>query len=366
MHILGLIGMPRRQYTYPGGMGWTGWNLVETIGAYILAIGLVLIVVNLVRSAFRGAVAGPDPWAAPTLEWATSSPPPEYNFAVIPAVSSPYPMWDLEDRAADRLALDRGERVFETGEQTPTSSVLDGEWDEVLEPPSESGKPIVLALSLSGVFAMLLLEHWVTAGVFGAVTALVLVWWHWTEAEPVARRRRSLPLGVWGMVMLIFTEGALFFTLIGSYWYLRFRNTAWPAPGVPDPKVALPLILTGVLLASAVPVMAAGRASLARGLLAFSLLVQLGYLAVQVTQFRLDYLDFRPSGSAYGSVYFTLVGLHHLHVIVGILLSSAILAKLMKGITPYRETGMRAIAWYWCFVAGLAVPVVFTQISPSL
>jgi cytochrome c oxidase subunit I+III len=353
-------------------MGWTGWNLVETLGSYLLAVGLVLIVVNLIRSYFRGAVAGPDPWKAPTLEWATSSPPPEYNFAVIPAVTSPYPMWDLEDRAADRLALDRGERVYETGEQTPTSSVLDGEWDEVLEPPSESGKPIVLALALGALFTMLLLEHWVTAGVFAAVAALVVVWWHWTEAEPVARRRRSLPLGVWGMLMLIFTEGSLFFVLIGAYWYLRFRNSGWPPHGIPDPKVALPLILTGVLLLSAVPVMAAaralraGKAKAARALLGFSLLVQLGYLAVQITQFRLDFLDFKPSGSAYGSVYFTLVGLHHVHVIVGILLSAAILAKLTKGITPYRETGLRAIAWYWVFVAGVAVPVVFTQISPSL
>jgi heme/copper-type cytochrome/quinol oxidase subunit 3 len=127
-----------------------------------------------------------------------------------------------------------------------------------------------------------------------------------------------------------------------------------------------------VLLLSAVPVMAAaravraGKAKAARALLGFSLLVQLGYLAVQITQFRLDFLDFRPSSSAYGSVYFTLVGLHHVHVIVGILLSAAILAKLTKGITPYRETGLRAIAWYWVFVAGVAVPVVFTQISPSL
>jgi heme/copper-type cytochrome/quinol oxidase subunit 3 len=174
------------------------------------------------------------------------------------------------------------------------------------------------------------------------------------------------------MVLLICTEGALFFVLIGSYWYLRFRTTHWPPAGIPDPKVALPLILTGVLLLSAVPVVAAaravrvGRVTVARGLLAFALLVQLGYLAVQITQFRLDFLDFKPSASAYGSAYFLLVALHHLHVVVGILLSGVLLAKLAKGITPYRETGLRAIAYYWCFVALVAVPVVFTQISPSL
>src|SRR5207248_2851371 len=101
MHILGLLGMPRRNYTYPPGMGWTAINLVETIGSYILGAGLVLIVVNLAVSLRRGTIAGSDPWGGATLEWSISSPPPEYNFAVIPTVSSPYAMWDLDDRARD-------------------------------------------------------------------------------------------------------------------------------------------------------------------------------------------------------------------------------------------------------------------------
>jgi heme/copper-type cytochrome/quinol oxidase subunit 3 len=372
MHILGLIGMPRRQYTYPSGMGWAGLNLLESIGAYILAAGLVLIVVNLARSLLRGPPAGPDPWRAPTLEWATTSPPPEYNFAVIPAVTSPYPNWDVADRAADRHALDRGERVFEAGEQTPTSSVLDGEWDEVLEPPSQSGKPILFAGALAALFTMLLLEHWVTAGVFAGVAAVVLVWWHGEEAVAAVRLRFTLPLGVWGMVMLIFTEGALFFTLIGSYWYLRFRDTDWPPPGVADPKLVLPLLLAAALVATAAPVVAAARAGMAgrvgaaRAWLTGALIVQLGYLAAQVVLFREDLLDFSPRGSAYGSVYFGMLALHHVHVVAGVLLSGALLARLAGGLTDYRVTGLRAAAWFWGFVCALAVPVVLTQVSPSL
>jgi heme/copper-type cytochrome/quinol oxidase subunit 3 len=134
----------------------------------------------------------------------------------------------------------------------------------------------------------------------------------------------------------------------------------------------LPLVATGVLLATAVPVVLAaraarlGRAGAARGLLAGALVVQLGYLAAQVLLFRHDLLDFSPRGSAYGSVYFGMLALHHLHVVVGILLSCALLAKIAGGLTSYRVTGLRAIAFYWCFVAGLAVPVVLTQVSPSL
>jgi heme/copper-type cytochrome/quinol oxidase subunit 3 len=278
----------------------------------------------------------------------------------------------VADRAADRRALDRGERVFEAGEQTPTSSVLDGEWDEVLEPPSQSGKPILFAGALAALFTMLLLEHWVTAGVFAGVAAVVLVWWHGEEAVAAARLRFTLPLGVWGMVMLIFTEGALFFTLIGSYWYLRFRDTDWPPPGVADPKLVLPLLLAAALVATAAPVVAAARAGMAgrvgaaRAWLTGALIVQLGYLAAQVVLFREDLLDFSPRGSAYGSVYFGMLALHHVHVVAGVLLSGALLARLAGGLTDYRVTGLRAAAWFWGFVCALAVPVVLTQVSPSL
>jgi len=372
MHILGLIGMPRRDYTYPGGMGWSGLNLLETVGSYILAIGLVLIVVNLVRSLRTGAPAGPDPWHGPTLEWTISSPPPEYNFAVIPAVTSPYPNWDAQDREADRAALLRGDRVLDVGEQTPASSVLDGEWGEVLEPPSQSGKPVLLALTLGLMFTMLLLEHWVVAGVFAGVAALVLVWWHADEGEAAVVRRLSLPVGVWGMVMLILAEATLLALAVGSYWYLRFRDTQWPPPGVPHPEVLLPLVLTGVLIAAAAPVVLAsraaqgGRVAMARGLLAVALVLQLGYLGVQSLLFRHDLLDFSPGDHAYGSAYFMLLALHHAHVVAGVLLSGFLLARLAGGLTSYRVTGLRAAALYWCFVAALAVPVVLTQVSPSL
>ncbi|HXP41473.1 MAG TPA: cytochrome c oxidase subunit I [Candidatus Acidoferrales bacterium] len=96
MHIPGLLGMPRRIYTYEPGRGWDVWNLIVTIGVFFQALGTVIFVTNLLWSYFKGKAAGSDPWDAWTLEWSTLSPPPVYNFASIPVVKSRRPLWDLK------------------------------------------------------------------------------------------------------------------------------------------------------------------------------------------------------------------------------------------------------------------------------
>ena len=94
MHVPGLLGMPRRIYTYDPGRGWDIWNQIVGVGVVFQIAGALVFVWNLVRSARRGAAAGSDPWDAWTLEWSVSSPPPEYNFAKVPVVRSRRPLWD--------------------------------------------------------------------------------------------------------------------------------------------------------------------------------------------------------------------------------------------------------------------------------
>ena len=185
-------------------------------------------------------------------------------------------------------------------------------------------------------------------------------------------QRVAKPNGWWGMVVFIATEATLFATLIGSYYDLRFKTTPWPPHGVPEPKVAVPLILLAVLLATSVPVQLAsvfaraGRVLPTQLALLTALVVQTGYLAMQIHLYVDDLHRFTPQGSAYGSIYFTLVGAHHAHVLVGILLEAWLLLRLLFGNTVYRAVGVHATAFYWHAVNVLAIAVTIVQLSPSL
>ncbi len=178
--------------------------------------------------------------------------------------------------------------------------------------------------------------------------------------------------GWWGMALLVATEAALFGSLIASYFYLRLQATTWPPPGIPEPSVTAPLILTAVLLASVAPVYAAARAA-AGGrvgrawiLMALAMVVQGAYLGLQIHLFVGNLGDFRPSDNAYGSIYFTLLALHHAHVAVGLALDAWLLGKLATGLTSYRTSALRNVALYWAFVAVLGVAVTFTILFPAL
>lgn len=183
MHITGLMGMPRRIYTYPAGLGWTALNQITTIGAFILAVGILMFFINVFVSLRRGAIARPNPWDAPTLEWATSSPPPPYNFAVIPSVASRHPLWeDRLDEGDGRSVIDRG-LVLDHHHETLAVSPLDGEPDLILKMPGETYLPLLLTLCISAFFAGLISHLWWLA-VAGVVVGIVVsLAWLWPRAE---------------------------------------------------------------------------------------------------------------------------------------------------------------------------------------
>jgi cytochrome c oxidase subunit III len=192
-------------------------------------------------------------------------------------------------------------------------------------------------------------------------------------AATVDRGRRAQPSGWWGMVLFVCSEATLFGTLIGSYFYLDFGTRRWPPAPIKAPEIAGPAIATAVLVTT-VPLVALAASAARRGRresamrwIAVALIVQAAYLAAQVLLIRHDLRQFTPQGSAYASIYFTLLFAHHAHVLFGLLLNGVVLYKVARhGLTNYWLIGVRGLALYWYVVAGLAVVVLFTILSPSL
>ena len=182
-------------------------------------------------------------------------------------------------------------------------------------------------------------------------------------------QRVSKPAAWWGMVILIASETTLFGAFIGTYYYLRFNTAVWPPDGLPKPDVAVPLILLGVLVLTSIPMEIASRAARAgrlartRFALVVALIVQCGYFAYEVHDFRDQLNRFDITRDAYSSIYYTLLGADHAHVLIGILFNFWLLAKLSRGFTTYRVNAVQAVTWYWHFVNVLTVVVIGTLLS---
>jgi cytochrome c oxidase subunit I len=175
MHYLGLAGMPRRVYTYSAGLGWDLLNRIETGGAVLIAVSMLLLAFNVVRSLRSGAAAGANPWDADTLEWATASPPPSFNFAHIPLVTGSNPLWDSE-----RLHVMRGLQLNER--ELVLTTVLDAQPDlrEPSVPPSIW--PLLAALAVGTMFITSIFSPW--AVIVGAVPiAIALTAWFWPKSK---------------------------------------------------------------------------------------------------------------------------------------------------------------------------------------
>jgi cytochrome c oxidase subunit I+III len=384
MHILGMLGMPRRIYTYPGGLGWDAYNLVETVGAFLFALGVLLFAINVLWSRARGRAAGANPWDAPTLEWSVPSPPPPYNFAVIPTIGSRHPLW--EDRLGEgsgRSRLDRGPVLVEQGRETVATTPLDAEPTAIMRMPDDTLLPLGLAVSLGVVAYGLLFTLWWLAilGVIG--TAACAVAWLWpneatayvgTEETPFgtlpvgASGRRSV--GWWGMAGLIVTEAAFFAYLLFSYFYLASMSAnPWPSE---VPGIGLPLVNTLILLASSVVVVWAhreirrGHTGRLRAGLAATIALGVLFLVLQGVEYSREKAAF--TRDAYGSLFYTITGFHGAHVFVGLVMLTVVLVRALRGhFATGRHEAVSNVALYWHFVDAVWL-AVFTSlyITPHL
>ena len=273
MHIAGLLGMPRRVYTYPAGVGWETANIISTIGAFGFALGILLFVINFFISRRRGSVAGDDPWGADTLEWSERSPPAEAQFSLIPVVSSRHPLWEQDSLRPDQSASGEA-NALEQLDAAPTRwrgglcvTMREARPLALVHLPGPTIWPFVLSVAFVFLFAGALIDSAWLAGIGAVISTVALCGWFWpsqSEATAIAEvgtqpRDGRLPLAVsgplangwWGTLILVLTLAVALATLIASYFYLAPR---WPPVEPPD-QMALLLasgaLATTVLLAVA-------------------------------------------------------------------------------------------------------------------
>jgi cytochrome c oxidase subunit I+III len=371
MHIVGLLGMPRRIYTYEAGLGWEPYNLLSSVGVLVVLLGIAVFILNVARSYRRGEPAGNNPWGADTLEWAVPSPPAEHGWSILPIVRSRHPLWDQDElhRGDERL-----ERFVHGLSRWPLRwraavivSTADARPQEVFRVANPSIWPLVAGCGLVLIFAAELMKlRWGIAVGAAIVTAAVIAW-NWPQEAPMTmeeedafEREHQVPVNAggsvvvaaWGTALLILVVAIAFGGLLLSYFYLRLENPQWPPPGVADPAVGLGILAAALVAASGVAVRAAlrqVRAADQRGFirsLAAALVLAGGGVVVQFLD--IARLGFGWSDHAYGSIFFLLAGFVVMVAVAALIVVALTLYWAIAGhYTARRHANVANVARFW-------------------
>jgi len=184
MHLLGFMGMPRRVYTYPAELGWGPLNLLASAGALLLALGGLMLVVNIVRSYWFGSPAGDNPWNADTLEWGTSSPPPVYNFLHLPVVEGPNALWD---RSREQPVVTG---IRSDSREVLVTDVMDAEPAHKTVFPEPTIWPFLCAVVTSAFCVGSIFTPWALV-VAIVPLAITLIGWFWPKHDRTERAERQ-------------------------------------------------------------------------------------------------------------------------------------------------------------------------------
>lgn len=370
MHITGLLGMPRRVYTYAPDLGWNLLNLLSTIGAFIFAAGVLLFAVDAVRTLRRPEKEVGNPWHASTLEWLPSE---DYGTRSIAQVRSEEPLWDQPDLPRE---VDAGCHYLPgsaTGRrETIVSGTVGAQPRYLLILPGDSWWPLIAAAGTAGFFLLLTVKLTLVAWACAITAVAGIIAWIWQSdrppPQPTARVADDLvlPIGAvgtashswWATIIMLVVDATIFASFVFAYIHISMRLTVCPPPGASLPAAMWPITSSALLLAGSGLMAAAGRAV---GKPALSALV-LAALACLGAAFAFDFNGYRlaqldPTSSAWSAAIATLLAYQGLHVVALLLCGLYLCARAWSGhVTAASRATLDNIGlmWHYTTLQGIA------------
>jgi cytochrome c oxidase subunit I+III len=373
MHLTGLLGMPRRIYTYEAGLGWDGLNLLSSVGGFIMGIGIAMILLDFVLHFRFGRPAPRNPWNADTLEWATTTPPSAYNFSSQPDIGSRHPLWE-DASLPDRMAAGKGHLadISHGRRDTLGTDPISGRVREIVHLPSNSWLPLQGAALMALLCISLLIRVYPLALVAALGALLILLRWSWHNgahpraaplrdddpSDPPLHSRTSDGPGLWGMVVALMANGTLYVSLLFGWFYLWTASPQWQVPDE-GPIALLPLLGSGVLLVlavwryrSAVTRLATTDAADLQGQL--WLTVALGATHLALLFWLLLDAPLQPTMLAHDAVLSVMLGYLLLHSALSTLLTAMQAVRVRLGYVgkrlPYELVVLRP---FWSYTLGV-------------
>ncbi|MGX4642141.1 cytochrome c oxidase subunit I [Massilia sp. SYSU DXS3249] len=378
MHITGLLGMPRRVYTYQAEMGWDALNMVSTTGAFVFAAGVLLFAADAVRTLRRPEKPVGNPWNASTLEWLPSE---SYATRSIPEVHSADPLWDQPGLSEQVEAGQHYLPGTASGKrETIATSPIAGKPTYLMILPGDSWLPLVAAAGTAGFFLLLTVKMMVVAWTCGIIAIVSTIAWLWgsDRVPPITSAKVSdtltLPVGArgtrshswWATIIMLVVDATIFASLVFAYVHISMRLEVCPPPSASLPDRLWPM-LSGLLLAAASGLMLLGGRGIGKRRLPWMVLAATACTSaaflVELHGYGLANLE--PTSQAWSATIAAIVAYQGFHVVVLVLSGAYLAARAWSGRLTDRSRATfdnTALMWHYTTLQGiigaLAVHVV--------
>jgi cytochrome c oxidase subunit I+III len=363
-------------HTYAEGLGWDGLNLVSTIGAFVLATGVLLVLIDVLLHLRLAGKVDANVWGASTLEWLPAD---DYGVRSIPHINSREPLWDRPELAQE---VDRGQHYLPCtatgGRETIVTSPIDARPQYILIVPGWSFLPLIAGAGTAAFFLFLTVKMVVPAFIGGLVALAAIFRWMWDLDRGVTHPPVDIGGGIrlpvyasgsvthswWAMIVLILVDATVFASLVFSYFYLwTVTQATWPPSGTSLPASEWPVIAALGWLASSGLFVWARRAleSGQRGPAGFRMAL-VAAVALMLAAFGVDLYGIwstglRPDAHAYGAAVYAVAAWQGLHGCVLFVMTGYTLARSWSGLldSTRRVTfDNTRLLWHYMVAQGIA------------